>query len=267
MHLALPALRMHLRTDGPQDAPPLMLLHSLGTDHQVWQPQAETLAGQFRILRPDLRGHGRTDVPTGPYTIEEMAGDVLTALDALGIDRLPVAGLSIGGMVAQSLAAQAPDRISAIALLDTALAIPPAHLWHERAATVRAAGMAAIADAVLARWLTTSADPVASDGLRALLLATAPAGYAGAAEAIAAANLTEATRCLRLPALVLVGEQDEATPRASAEALRDAIPGARLQVLPGAAHIPTVERPAEVTDALLDFLSPPLPPSREAAYI
>ena len=144
-------------------------------------------------------------------------------------------------MVAQSLAAQAPDRISALVLVDTALAIPPADLWRQRAATVRAAGVAAIADAVLARWLTPAADPAAAATLRALLLATAPEGYAGAAEAIAVADLTETTRRLRLPTLVLVGDQDEATPRASAEALRDAIPGARLR---GPARAPPTFRPS-----------------------
>jgi len=92
MRLALPGLTMHLWADGPLDAPPLLLLHSLGTDHRVWQPQAEALAGRFRVLRPDLRGHGGSDVPAGPYTIEGMAGDVLAALDALGINRLAVAG-------------------------------------------------------------------------------------------------------------------------------------------------------------------------------
>jgi 3-oxoadipate enol-lactonase len=267
MRLALPGLTMHLQADGPQDAQPLMLLHSLGTDHRVWQPQTEALAGRFRVLRPDLRGHGASDVPPGPYTIEGMARDVLAALDALGVNTLAVAGLSIGGMVAQSLAAQAPGRVTALVLVDTALAIPPAALWCERAATVRDAGVAAIADAVLARWLTPAADPAAAAALRALLLATAPEGYAGAAEAIAAADLTETTRRLRLPTLVLVGDQDEATPRASAEALRDAIPGARLVILPGAAHIPTVEQPAAVTDALLDFLNPPPSPSSEADHV
>ena len=256
MRIALPGLSMHMRVDGPRDASPLMLLHSLGTDHRVWQPQAEALEARFLVLRPDLRGHGLSDVLPGPYTIESMARDVLHALDALGIDRLPVAGLSIGGMVAQSLAAQAPDRISALVLVDTALAIPPAELWRERASTVRAQGMTAIADTVLARWLTKTADPAAESTLRALLLSTEPEGYAAAAEAIAAADLTATTRCLRLPTLVIVGDQDEATPIASAVALQSAVPGARLQVLRNAAHIPTIEQPALVTEALLDFLLP-----------
>lgn len=255
VRLSLPDLDMHLRADGPQDAPPLMLLHSLGTDHRVWDPQAEALSRRFRVLRPDLRGHGQSGVPSGPYTIDGMARDVLAALDLLGVDRLPIAGLSIGGMVVQSLAAQAPDRVTALALVDTALAIPPAALWRERAATVRAEGIAAIADAVLSRWLTPAADPAAAAGLRALLLATPPEGYAGAAEAIIAADLTEATRRLRLPTLVLVGAHDAATPLSAAAALRAAIPGARLEVLRGAAHIPTVEQPAAVTGALTRFLA------------
>jgi 3-oxoadipate enol-lactonase len=256
MKLGLPGLAMHLRADGPQDAPPLLMLHSLGTDGRVWQPQAEALSQRFRVLRPDLRGHGLTDITPGPYTIEGMARDILAALDALGIDRLPVAGLSIGGMIAQSLAHQARDRVTALVLCDTALAIPPASLWCERAATVRARGMAAIADGVLARWLTPAADPSTAGVLRAMLLATDPEGYAGAAEAIAAADLTETTKRLRLPAFVLVGDRDEATPLGHAEALRAAIPGARLRLIGGAAHIPTLEQPRLVTEALLDFLHP-----------
>jgi 3-oxoadipate enol-lactonase len=256
MKLDLPGLAMHLRADGPQDAPPLLMLHSLGTDGRVWEPQAEALATRFRVLRPDLRGHGLTDVTPGPYTIAGMARDVLAALDALGIDRLPVAGLSIGGMIAQNLAHQAPERVTSLVLCDTGLAIPPASLWHERAATVRAQGMVAIADGVLARWLTEAAEPAARGALRAMLLGTDPEGYAGAAEAIAGTDLTEATKRLRLPAFVLVGDRDEATPLGHAEALRNAIPGARLRLIGGAAHIPTLEQPRLVTEALLDFLHP-----------
>jgi 3-oxoadipate enol-lactonase len=256
MKLDLSGLTMHLRGDGPQEAPPLLMLHSLGTDGRVWQPQAEALAGRFHVLRPDLRGHGLTDVTPGPYTIDGMARDVLHALDALGIDRLPVVGLSIGGMIAQSLAHQAPGRVAALVLCDTALAIPPAALWRERAANVRVHGMAAIADAVLARWLTPAAAPEAMALLRAMLLGTDPEGYAAAAEAIAAADLTATTRALRLPAFVLVGDCDTATPLAAAEALRAAISGARLGLIAGAAHIPTLEQPRRVTEALLGFLHP-----------
>jgi 3-oxoadipate enol-lactonase/4-carboxymuconolactone decarboxylase len=142
-------------------------------------------------------------------------------------------------------------------LVDTATAIPPPETWRNRAATVRAEGTAALVDAVMARWVTPDflGDP-AADGLRAMLLRTPAEGYAGAAEAIATADLAAGTQRLRLPALVIVGERDEATPVASAEALRDAIRGAELAVLRGLAHIPTVERPGAVTEPMLRFLAP-----------
>lgn len=256
MFLTVDGLNMHVRLDGPSDAPPLLLLHSLGTDLRVWDSQADVLARGFRVIRPDLRGHGLTEVPSAPCSIGGMARDVLTLLDALGHSCVHVAGLSIGGMVAQALAAQAPDRVASIMLCDTAMAIPPPELWRGRAATVRSQGMAAIADSVLARWVTPAfARTPEARGLRAMLLRTAPEGYAAAADAIAAADLTTTTRGLRVPALVLVGDRDEATPLASAAALRDAIPGARLEVIADAAHIPTLERPDAVTNAILHFLS------------
>ncbi|MGI4940248.1 MAG: 4-carboxymuconolactone decarboxylase, partial [Janthinobacterium lividum] len=230
--------------------------HSLGTSGHVWDAQAQALAGPFRVVRPDLRGHGLTAVTPGPYTIAGMAADVIAALDALGIGQAHIGGLSIGGLVAQSLAHQAPGRVASLILCDTALAILPVQGWHDRAALVRSSGMEALVEPVMARWVTPGflQNPAAL-GLRAMLLRTAPEGYAGAAEAIAAADLSADTASLRVPALVLVGEHDEATPPSSAEALRAALNGS-LVVLPGASHIPTAEVPDLVTDAIRNFLLP-----------
>lgn len=259
MFLRAGDLTVHVRIDGPPGAPPLLLLHSLGTSLEVWDAQAESLSRSFRVIRPDLRGHGLTEITPGPYSIEGLARDAIAVLDALDIPAAHVAGLSIGGLVAQALAALAPDRVSSLVLCDTAMAIPPAQSWHDRAATVRANGTGAIADAVMARWVTPGfADSPQAAGLRAMLLRTAPEGYAAAAEAIAGADLTASTRRLRGPTLILVGDGDEATPRSSAEALRDAIAGARLEVIADAAHIPTVEQPEAVTAAIRGFLSPPV---------
>lgn len=257
MFLTVHDLTVHVQVEGPPGAEAVLLLHSLGTNLHVWDEQARVLARQYRVIRPDMRGHGLTSTTPGPYAIDALARDALGVLDALGVERAHVAGISIGGLIAQSLAAQAPERVRRLALVDTALAIPPASNWTDRAALVRAQGMEPLVEPVVARWVTAPAlqSPVAH-GLRAMLRRTDPEGYAGAAEAIAAADLTVSTRGLTMPTLVLVGDGDAATPVSSAEALRDAIPGAVLEVLADAAHIPTVERPEAVTEALARFLAP-----------
>jgi 3-oxoadipate enol-lactonase / 4-carboxymuconolactone decarboxylase len=168
-----------------------------------------------------------------------------------------VGGISIGGMIAQAVAARAPQRVASLILCDTALSLPPPDMWRTRAATVRAEGVAAIADATLARWATPAylASP-AGRGLRAMLLRTDPQGYAAAAEVLATADLSHTTPKITVPALVIVGELDPSTPIAAAEALRTALPDAQLAVIPRAAHIPLVEQPEAVTAAIHTFLTP-----------
>lgn len=251
-------LATHLAVDGPPGAPAVLLMHSLGTNLHVWDTQVDSLARGFRVVRFDLRGHGLTEAGAGPCTIDELAADALAVLDACGIAVAHVGGISIGGMIAQAVAARAPARVTSLILCGTALAFPPPELWRTRAATVRAEGIAAIADATLARWATPAylASP-GGRGLREILLRTHPESYAAAAEMLAIADVSQSTRQLRVPALVLVGELDPATPIAAAEALRDAIPGAQLTVIPRTAHIPLVEAPEAVTTAIRAFLTPP----------
>jgi 3-oxoadipate enol-lactonase/4-carboxymuconolactone decarboxylase len=250
-------LAVHVRVDGPPGATPIMMLHSLGTNASVWESQAAALSSSFRIIRPDMRGHGLTTCTPGPYSMAQLAADVAGVMDALGVAKAHVAGISIGGMIAQALAAADPARVASLLLVDTAMAIPPADSWTARAATVRAEGIGVIADAVMARWVTPGfmAAPEAA-GLRAMLERTPAEGYAAAAEAIAAADLTASTSALSVPALVVVGDQDLATPVTSADALHRAIAGSSLVIIEGGAHIPTVEKPAEVTSALQNFLTP-----------
>lgn len=251
-------LDVHVQIDGPPGAPPVLLLHSLGTDLHLWDAQAGALSRGFRVIRMDLRGHGLSTVTPGPYSLHLLAHDVLAVLDALGIASAHIGGISIGGMVAQQLAAIAPARARSLMLCDTAMSIPTAESWHTRAATVRATGTASIADAVIARWVTAGfvADPAAK-GLRAMLLRTDPEGYAAGCEAIASADLSPSTACIRVPTLVLVGAEDVSTPVATAEGLRDAIHGASMIVV-GGAHLPTVEVPHEINAAMLGFLQPDL---------
>ena len=259
MFLQAAGITHHVRVDGPPSAPPLLMRHSLGTAGAVGDEQAAALAGPFRVIRPDFRGHGLTALTPGPYTVEDLAADALAVLDALGVERAHVAGISLGGLVAQSLAArlaaQAPERVASLMLCDTALSIPPPVTWYEGAARVRAHGMEAVVDAVVARWVTEGfRDQPGAGGLRTMLLRTPAEGYAACCEAIAGADLTESTHRLRVPALVLVGDQDPSTPPDAARALHEAITGSSLIVLPDAAHIPTVEQPRAVTEALREFL-------------
>jgi 3-oxoadipate enol-lactonase/4-carboxymuconolactone decarboxylase len=258
MFIDIKGLTVHVQLAGPPGAPALLLLHSLGTNLHVWDAQAETFASGFRVVRMDLRGHGLTSVAPGPYTIGGMAEDAVAVMDALGIERFHLAGLSIGGLIAQAVALQNPSRVASLILCDTARAIPPPEPWHARAAEVRAHGMASVVDAVLARWVTPpNADTPRARGLHAMLLATNPEGYAGAAEAIAALPLGEGALKITAPTLVLVGDQDIPTPPEAAEALAAAIPGAKLVKIPDAAHMAPVERPEAVTQAIAAFFAPP----------
>ncbi len=240
-------------TTGPVDAPVLLLGSSLGTTRTMWEPQTAALAQDFRIVAFDHRGHGGSPVPAGPYAIEDLGRDVVALLDHLGVERAHYAGLSLGGMVGMWLAAFAPERIDRLALLCTAAFLPPAAGWHERAATVRAAGMGAIADAVVARWFTPGFRAARPDVVAAYtkaLVAIDPEGYAGCCEAIAAMDLRPVLPRITAPTLVVAGEADPATPPGLASTIVDGVAHADLTVLPGAAHLASVEQADLVTGRL-----------------
>jgi 3-oxoadipate enol-lactonase/4-carboxymuconolactone decarboxylase len=256
-------LTVHYDLGGPADRPVVMLANSLGTNFHVWDPQAAALTGRFRVLRYDMRGHGLTDCPPGSgrgYTIDLLADDAIGLLDALGIERVHFCGLSIGGMVAQKLAAKAPERVVSLVLCDTANRIGTAAMWEERIAAIGAAGLAGIADGVLARWFTPAflaERRSAARGAASMLVRTPVDGYVGCCRAIRDADLREDDRRITCPTLVVVGDQDASTPPASAQDLVDAIAGARLVMIEGAAHIPTLEQPARLSAVLAEFLAAP----------
>jgi 3-oxoadipate enol-lactonase len=243
--------------DGPaepagREVPVLLLGPSLGSSGAMWAPQVPVLARHLRVVRFDHRGHGRSPVPPGPYTVADLGRDVLALMDHLGIARAHYAGLSLGGMVGMWLAAHAPARIDRLALLCTAAHLPPAQGWLDRAAAVRAGGLAAVADAVLARWFTpefTDTQPY-----RQMLLATPAEGYAACCEAIAELDLRPVLGTIAAPTLVIAGEQDPATPPELGQQIASAIPGATFVTVPRAAHLANVERAETVTGLLAAHL-------------
>ncbi|GAA1847951.1 3-oxoadipate enol-lactonase [Asanoa iriomotensis] len=239
---------------GPASAPVVVLGSSLGTTRAMWAPQVASLSADFRVVAYDHRGHGASPVPPGPYAIEDLGRDVLGLLDHLGLDRVHYAGLSLGGMVGMWLAAHAPDRIDRLALLCTSAHLPPASGWHDRAATVRSAGMAAIADAVVARWFTPVFPADDAAAFSKALVAIDPDGYASCCEAIAAMDLRPVLGWITAPTLVIAGDADPATPPAHAQTIVDGV-GAAMVVIPGAAHLANVERPDHVTGLLQDHFA------------
>lgn len=257
MFLQLGDIVVHAQVEGPPptaDAPPVLMLHSIGTNLHVFDPQAAALARTRRVIRMDLRGHGLSGVTDAPGTMSQHAHDAVALLDALGVARAHVVGLSIGGRIAQQMAAEAPDRVASLILMDTAAEFPPPEGWQQRIDIVRAQGMAGLADAVMARWVV-DASLASSQGLRRMLLATDPRGYAASAAALRDARAADVAGRIACPTTVIVGDRDIATPPAMAQALSDMIPGATLVTVPEAAHIPTFEAEAAITAAVVVHLA------------
>jgi 3-oxoadipate enol-lactonase len=248
--------RLHAVVDGSADLPAVVLGSSLGSTSAMWQPQVAGLSERFRVVRYDHLGHGASDVPEGPYTIDRLGNAVLALLDRLGLERVGYAGISLGGMVGIWLAENAPERIDRLALLCTSAYLSP-EPWHERIAAVRAGGIRSIAEAVVGRWFTPEwalahADEVGR--FRAGLETTPQEGYVACCAAIASMDLRSGLGGIGVPTLVIGAAGDMAIPVDHQRAIAAAIPGARLQVLDHAAHVASVEQSEAVTAALLAHL-------------
>ena len=251
-----PAGRLFYQFDGPVDRPVVMLSNSLGTDHGLWDPQVPELAKRYRVLRYDNRGHGRSDEPTGPLTIADLGGDVVTLLDALGLERVTFMGLSIGGMIGMWLGANAAPRIERLVLCNTSAYLGNPDLWNQRIAAVRQGGLKSILPSVIERWFTPgfrASNPQAIEKTSRMMLATKPSGYIALCEAIRDMDQRASIGAIRAPTLVICGSQDVATTPTNAKAIVDAVAGARLVTLE-AAHISNVEQANRFTAAVTEFL-------------
>jgi 3-oxoadipate enol-lactonase len=248
--------RIHYRSEGEPGAPALLLSHSLGTDLSMWEAQVPALSRGRRLIRYDTRGHGGSEAGPGPCSIEELGRDVLFLLDALGVARAAFCGLSMGGMIGLWLGLHAPERVERLVLCNTGARIGTPALWEARIEAVRRGGMASVAEGVLARWLTpafAASRPAEVERLRRVLLSTPPEGYAACCAAIRDCDLREAIRAIRVPALVIAGSLDQATPPADGRLLAERIPGARYAEIE-AAHLSSVEAAGPFARAVRTFL-------------
>jgi 3-oxoadipate enol-lactonase len=249
--------RLFFTVEGPPDAPALMLSNSIGTTSSLWDRQAGPFAKAFRVVRYDTRGHGRSSVPSGDYTMEQLGRDALAVLDAAGARRAHVCGISLGGIIAMWLGVHAPDRVDRLVLANTGARVGTFEMWQQRIAAVRANGMTPIAEVTPSRWFTEGFRQRAPEivaTFTAMVAACPPDGYAGCSAAIRDTDLRADVRTIAAPTLVITGAADPATPPSDGVFLSEQIPGARRVELQ-AAHLSNVEQAEAFTGAVLDFLA------------
>lgn len=239
---------LFVRDEG--DGPIVVMAHCLGLDHSVWDGVARLLPNH-RVIRYDLRGHGASDVPSGPYSMGALVGDAEAVCDALDLRDVVFVGLSVGGLIAQGLAVKRLDLIRAMVLSNTAAKLGQPQPWHDRAATARAQGMGALSNGTAARW---HVKPFDASSAMALFEQTNPEGYAATCEAIAGTDFYTPTSGLRLPTLAIAGPLDGVTPPDLVRETADLIPGSQFHLIKGAGHIAPHTHPAEFAAALKTFL-------------
>ena len=249
---------IHVVDEGPRDGRAVVFSNSLGTDLRVWDKTIAALPEGLRLIRYDKRGHGLSDCPPrGTWGMGDHVADAISVMDALEVRDAVIVGLSVGGMIAQGVAAERPDLAHALVLADTAAKIGAPETWAERIADIEAGGLEALQGAILERWFAPRFHKESVGELalwRNMLVRTTPDGYLGTCAAIRDTDLRDSTARLRLPTLVICGDQDGATPPDMVRETADLIPGARFELIRGAAHLPCVEA-ADATAALIaDFL-------------
>lgn len=249
--------QVHAVVTGRPDGPAVVLSNSLGSTHRMWDSQVAALEERFRVVRYDTRGHGDSPVPPGPYSIDELADDVIALLDRFDIERAHLVGLSLGGMTMMRVAARNPERVDRLALLCTAAYLPPAQGWTDRAALVRADGTSAVAAAVVQRWFTPgylAANTEARQQFEAMVAATPAEGYAACCEAISAMDQRSDLSSIIAPTLAIAGADDPATPPDLLRDIVDAVPNGRLLVVPDSAHLANAQQADTITPALIEHL-------------
>jgi 3-oxoadipate enol-lactonase len=246
---------LHYADNGPRDAPAVVFANSLGTDFRLWDGIMPHLPAGLRVIRYDKRGHGLSSCPAAPYTMGALIRDAERLLDALAVRDCVFVGLSIGGMIAQGLAAKRLDLVRAVVLSNTAPKIGTREMWADRIAMVEAEGLSAMSGAIMERWFSRAfrEGPQVTPWRR--MVETTPAeGYAGCSAAIAGTDFYATTGALRLPALVIAGSEDGSTPPDLVRDLADLIPGARHELIRGVGHLPCVEKPEVFGQLLAGFL-------------
>ena len=260
MQVEANGMRMNVAVEGPERAPVVTLSHSLAANLEMWRPQIAELTRRYRVVRYDIRGHGGTERPSGPFTLRDLAEDVRALLHNLDIPRTHFVGLSLGGMIGQQIAVDHPELLESLVLADTLSAYGPdaVEMWEGRIAAASGPdGMEPLVEPTVMRWFTADfreARPDQINWVRGMIRATQPEGFIGCSHAVMRLNLTDRLRSVKVPTLILVGRQDPTTPVSGSEIIRDAIGGSQMTVIENAAHISNIEQPEAFSAAVQRFL-------------
>ena len=248
-------VRLHYRIDGDPTGAPIVFANSLGTDLRLWDAVLPLLPKGLKVIRYDKRGHGLSSMPLAPYAMDDLVGDVEGLLDLLGVRDCMFVGLSIGGMIAQGLAAKRLDLVRAMVLSNTGAKIGTPDMWDTRIAEVNAHGIEPLADGVMQRWFSTAfLDAPELEIWRNMLTRQPAMGYSGCSSAISGTDLYTPTSGLRLPTLGIAGDEDGSTPPDLVRETVDLVPGSKFELIRKAGHLPCVEQPAAYAAILTDFL-------------
>ena len=250
---------LNTRVDGSDGAPWVVLSNSLGSNLSMWDGQIPLLTRKYRVLRYDHRGHGASDVPPGPYSLDMLVGDVIELMDHHGIDTADWIGLSMGAMTGMGLAIQHPDRFGRMVLADGRADAPEMFkaMWDQRIAVVTEGGTEAVADGTLGMWLTEdwrAANPEATAAVRAMIVATDPKGYVACCQGLKGLDYLKDLGSVRVPVLYICGAEDKGAPPEVMRAMAKETPGSRYVEIPNAGHVPNINRPEAFNTALSDFL-------------
>ena len=251
-------IEIHYEIHGRESAPWLVLSHSLACSGRMWDPQLEAFKDRYRILNYDMRGHGQSEAPKGAYTLELLADDVLALMASLNVKKAVYCGLSIGGMIGQTLALRPNAPFERMVLADTTHTQPPEALkqWEDRIRIAESKGMAALVESTMERWFTPAFRSSApAQRIAELIRATPVPGYVGCGRAIMGLNTTARLKDIRMPVLAITGESDGAA--AGTRYIGENVPGAKFVSIPNASHIANIEQPEAFTRALREFLSSP----------
>lgn len=247
-------LTLHYTLTGNSSKPTLVFLNSLGSDFRIWHKVSPAFQENYQILHYDKRGHGLSDAPPAPYSIQDHSSDLKGLLEYLQLTKVILIAVSVGGQIALEFAASYPEQVNAVVLSDTGMKLDTAEFWDDRISKVSKAGLEFFAEPILARWFTPSMSKNDLAGYKNMLVRTPLAGYVGTCAAIRDADLRDLAKTVQTPALVMTGAQDQSTPPELGQALADALPNASFELIEGAGHFPCIEQPEQSIKQIKAFL-------------